>query len=169
MENDTQEIIETPTEETQETINTTEESTDDVPTVEDYLKLKKEAETLRAQKEHWKKKATTLKEVEPSKKETNETQAGLTKEEVILYAKGYTDEEVDLAKKLAALNGSTPLKAIEDDFFKAKVDARLKQERSEKASLAPSSGAGRFKNEKPVGEMTREEHEAYYRKVMGLE
>lgn len=166
MENETQETIETPIEETQETIDTTEEESGDIPTVEDYEKLKKEAETLRAQKEHWKKKATTV--VEPLKKETNETQTGLTREEAILYAKGYTDEEVTLATKLAKINDTTPLKAIEDDFFKARVDARLKQEKSEKASLSPSSGAGRYKNEKPMGEMSKEEHEAYYKKVMGV-
>lgn len=166
MENELQEVN-TPIEETQEPVEETVEESNDIPTVDDYEKLKKEAETLRAQKEHWKKKATTIK-VEPLKKETNETPSTLTREEAILYAKGYTDEEVDLANKLSKINGTTLSKAIEDDIFKAKYDQRLKQERSEKASLSPSGGSGRFKAEKNPGEMTREEHETYYKKVMGV-
>lgn len=166
MEENELEVVDTPVEETQEEVNT-EEETNDTPTVEDYLKLKKEAETLKAQKEHWRKKAETIKESKPLIKETNEPQS-LTREEAILYAKGYTEDEVALAIKLAAINSVTPLKASEDEYFKTVVEKRLSKEKSEKASLGASSGGGRVKSEKPIGEMTREEHEAYYKKVMGL-
>lgn len=106
---------------------------------------------------------------EPIKKEinkTNETQSGLSREEAILYAKGLTDEEVELAKKLSVLNGVTPLKAIEDDIFKAKYDARIKKEKSEKAALAPSNGLNRMTPSKPTSEMTEEEHRELHKKLI---
>lgn len=160
MEDNELQEVDTPIEETQEIVSEEVETTDG-PTLEDYEKLKKERETLLAQKEHWKKKATAPK-AEPLTK-TNETQA-LTREEAILFAKGYSEEEVELAKKLSKINGTNPLVAVEDDYFKSKVEARIKKEKSERASLSPS-GTGRYKSEKPVSEMTEEEHRAYFNKI----
>lgn len=152
----------------EETTNEVEEETpDNTPTLEDYERLKKEAETLKAQKEHWRKKAETPKESQPLIK-TNETQSSsLSREEAILFAKGYTEEEVDLANKLAKVNGINVLAAVEDDYLKAKRNERLRKEKSEKASLPASSGVGRYKTDKPVGEMSVDEHREYFNKVMG--
>lgn len=142
----------------------TSEEVDNTPTVEDYNKLQQKNKELYERAKKAEAIAKAKKEA-PLLKETNETQS-LTRDEAILYAKGYTDEEVDLANRLSKLNGTTPLKAVEDDIFKAKHSARLKKERSEQASLSPSSSGG-FKSDKPLGKMTKEEHEAYYRKVVG--
>ena len=140
-------------------------------TVEDYKALEqknkelfaraKKAEGFELQNGKWVKKTITTKPLT----KTNETQPGLTKEEAILYAKGFTEEEVALAQKIALINGVSPLKAVEDEIFKAKYDARLKKEKSEKASLSPSGGS-RVKMDKQIEEMTREEHEAYAKKVI---
>lgn len=165
MEENELEVSDTVVEE-QEVVEEVEE-TNDAPTLEDYERLKKEKETLLAQKEHWRKKAETI--VKP--KETlknNETQSSsLSREEAILFAKGYTEDEVDLANKLAKVNGVNILEAIEDDYLKAKRNERLRKEKSEKASLPASNSVGRVKAEKPIGEMTEEEHKAYFDKVMG--
>jgi hypothetical protein len=140
---------------------TNEEDDSNTPSLEDYERIKKENETLKAQKEHWRKKVGK----QPLNK-PNETQSGLTKDEVILYAKGHTEDEVELAKKLASLSGISPLKATEDEIFKSKVNSRIKKEKSEQASLPASNASGRFKTEKPVGKMTKEEHQEYFKKVM---
>jgi len=133
-------------------------------TIEDYKELEKKNKELYERA----KKAEALAKVAKSKPLTNETPATLTREEAILYAKGYSDEEVDLANKIAKINGTTIIKATEDELFRVKYEQRLKKEKLERASLSPSAGSGRVKADKPQGEMTREEHEAYYRKVMGL-
>jgi len=165
-------VVDEPIVEEQEIIEEeVEEETNDSPTLEDYNKLKKEKATLVAQKNHWKKKAEGSKEtIEPKPliKENNKTQSStLTREEAILFAKGYTEEEVDLANRLAKVNGIGILEAIEDDYLKNKRDLRLKTEKSEKASLPASNGIGKIKADKPIGEMTPDEHKAYFDKVMG--
>ena len=135
-------------------------------TVEDYKALEQKNKELY---ERAKKAEALAKAAKSAPLKTNETQSGLTREETktiaVLYAKGYTDEEVDLAMKISKLDGVEPLKAIEDELFKAKHNARLKKEKSEQASLSPSGGT-RVKAEKPVEEMTRQEHEAYAKKVI---
>jgi hypothetical protein len=165
MENDTQEIVDTPIEETQEQNDTMLEEISDTPTLEDYEKAQAKIRELEAQKNHWKKKASTIKE-EPSKKQTQ--QSGLSREEVILFAKGHTEEEVELASKLAQINGVSLVEASKDEIFTAKVEKRLTEERSRKASLPASGGSSGSQPAKPIGEMSREEHMEYYKKVMGL-
>lgn len=143
-----------------------EETDADTPTLEDYEALKQKNKELYERAKKAEALAKAKKDAELKSNKTNETQSGLSREEAILYAKGYTDEEVELANKLAKVNDTTPLKAIEDEIFKAKVNVRLKKERSEKASLSPSAGAGRIQPDKPTTEMTPEEHKAYAMKLL---
>ena len=105
------------------------------------------------------------KEVEPNK--PNETQSSLSREEVILIAKGHTEEEVELANKLSKINGTSLLEAVEDDIFKAKVDTRVKSEQDKTASLGASKGAKGGKAPKPYKEMTEEERIAQFNETMG--
>jgi len=137
---------------------------DNAPTLEDYEALKR---TQQRTYEKMKKLEAIAKQARASEplKKLNDT--GLTREEVILYAKGYTDEEVKLALKLSKVEGTNPLVVAEsDDYFKTKVSERQKKEKSALASLPASSGSGRYTPPKPVGEMTEEEHQAYFREVM---
>lgn len=89
MEENEKEVVETEVEETEST-EVEEETNDETPTLEDYQRLKKERETLLAQKEHWKKKATQSKPLEQTEtlKTNNEY---LTREEAVLLAKGYDE------------------------------------------------------------------------------
>ena len=143
-----------------------EEATDsDVPTLEDYRSLEQKNKELYERAKKAEGTAKVLKQT-PTLKSTE--QAGLTREEVILYAKGYTDDEVATALKLATLNGENPLVVAEsDDYFKAKVAERKKKEKSEQASLPASYGSGRVKADKPIGDMDRDEHIEHFNKVMG--
>ena len=92
--------------------------------------------------------------------------SGLTREEAILYAKGHTDEEIELANKLAKVSGTNLLVATEDPYFKSKVQERLKKEKSEQASIGASKGGGKFVP-KDIGKMSREDHEKLYHQRMG--
>jgi hypothetical protein len=91
----------------------------------------------------------------------------LTREEAILIAKGYSEEELKVLnriKKGAEAEGTKMsfLEATEDEVFKAwksKLDA---QARSKKAQLGASGGS----SVKPVelAKMTEEEHREYFEK-----
>lgn len=95
----------------------------------------------------------------------SKSNSSLTREEAILFAKGHTEEEVNLAVKLAKVSNSNPLVAAEDEYFKSVVEKRLKKEQSAKASLGASNGGNKF-SPKPVGKMTEEEHAKYFHEVM---
>lgn len=98
--------------------------------------------------------------------EKSSDNSGLTREEAILFARGLTEDEVDLASKLAKVNDISIIEATEDPYFKTKVEGRLKKEKSEKASLGASGGSNKF-SPKDVGEMSREEHIELFHKIMG--
>ena len=93
------------------------------------------------------------------------TNSGLTREEAILFAKGYTEDEVILAVKLSKIAGTNPLVSAEDPYFKSVVATRLKKEKAEQASLGASGGTNKFAP-KSVGKMTEEEHQKYFHEVM---
>lgn len=127
-------------------------------------------ETLKAKlaktEETNKKLYARLKKPVQKKPETqSNNNSGLTREEAILFAKGHTEEEVDLANKLAKVNGVSLVKAAEDDYFKSVVNKRLKQEKSDRASLGASNGNSKFVP-KDVGTMPRDEHMKLYHEVM---
>jgi hypothetical protein len=104
----------------------------------------------------------------PTVKKTTKTKpnSSITREEAILFAKGHTEEEVDLASKLSKINGTTLSESSKDPYFKSLVDTRVKKEKSAKAALGASGGSNKFTTLK-VGEMTREEHVELFHKTMG--
>ena len=143
-----------------------EESTYESPTLEDYEALKKKNRVLYERTKRAEEAAKSIKTKTSTILKSTE-QTGVSREEVILYAKGYTEDEVATALKLATLNGENPLVVAEsDEYFKSKVASRKKKEKSEQASLPASSGVARVKADKPIGEMERDEHADYYKKVM---
>ena len=108
------------------------------------------------------KKTETKKPIKTVKDSSN---SNLTREEAILFAKGYTEEEVDLVNKLAKVNESSILETLEDPYIKTKVLERQKKENSAKASLGASGGSSKFQP-KDVGSMSKEEHSKLYHDTM---
>jgi len=160
-DNDLQEEVETQVEET-ETTEVEETESNDTPTLEDYEALKKKLKTIEAQKDHWRKKAETPK-LESKQKETLQTNNEyLTRDEAVLLAKGYDEE--DLAKLNMLANGKKLTEVANDEMFiawKEKKDEKLKVA---KAQLG-SSKSLTTKTSKPVSEMTPEEHKAYWQSL----
>jgi hypothetical protein len=103
------------------------------------------------------------KQLEKAKDDLKTNQVGLTREEAILFAKGFTEDEVDLANKLAKINNTTPMKAIEDDYFKSKVSARKEKETADAAQLGPA-GSGTYVPDTEPEDRTG--HEKWYREQM---
>jgi hypothetical protein len=153
MEENEKEVVKTEVEETEST-EVEEETNDETPTLEDYQRLKKERETLLAQKEHWKKKATQSKPLEQTEtlKTNNEY---LTRDEAVLLAKGYDEDDLARLNVLAKAEGKKLNEVVNDEMFIAwKVKAQLGSSKSSTSKMS-----------KPVSEMTPEEHKAYWQSL----
>lgn len=165
MEDNEKEVVETEVEETEST-NVEEETNDNTPTLEDYEKLKKERETLLAQKEHWKKKAqsTPLNKTDITQTNKNES---LSEDDVIslagIVASGVKTEVIKEAKELAKLKGITIAEALELPTIKAYANELKDKERKDKAQLSPSNGSTIYQDfRKPL---TPEEHKKLWEKT----
>lgn len=161
MEENENEIVESQVEEI-ETTDVEEEANDDTPTLEDYQKLKKERETLLAQKEHWKKKATQSTPLEKTDLKTNNEY--LTREEAVLLAKGYDEEDLSRLNILAKADGKKLTEVVNDEMFVAWKEKKDEKVKAVKAQLG-SSKSSISRSPKSVSEMTPEEHRAYWQSL----
>ena len=89
-------------------------------------------------------------------------------DELKLIARGLSDEEIDKAKVIAKGAGITLQEAIKDPLFLIYQADLKEKERKEKAKLGASKGSGESEDESPIKpEMTREEHQKAFKKIMG--
>lgn len=124
-------------------------------------KLKKEVQTLRAQKEHFKKKAG----VKASEVKTNASSDDtLTREEVVLIANGMTLEDMDQLKIIQKGSGLNLKEAMETPMFKAYSKEQQAETKRKKASLGASKGTGGGSEIESKPNMTEEEHRALFKK-----
>lgn len=158
-DNETKEVLDTQEESNQELeeteeSNEVEETTDEPdsdddsssPTLEDYEALKKKAETLQAQKEHWRKKVEKLSTKKEEIKQTNQEQLSESALlELSRLASKYSDEDIQLLKEIKTLKGLKSLtEAEQTQFFKASVEQKQAEEKKRKAQLPASKGGARF-------------------------
>ena len=182
-ENEVEETTETNDEELEELEEETEETSDeeeleeeseeddsedednDSPTLSYYEKLQKELKTLKAQKEHWRKKAN-LKPGESKDKPKEEIKKTndnyLTRDEAILLTKGYDEDDIQQLKRIAGDNSL--IEASNDPLFKAYKKEKQQKEKASKAQLSSSNRPLGAK--KPISEMSDEEHKAYFYKML---
>ena len=161
MEENENEIVESQVEET-ETTSVEEETNDDAPTLEDYQRVLKERETYKAQKEHWKKKATQSTPLEKTDLKTNNEY--LTRDEAVLLAQGYDENDLARLNILAKAEGKKLSEVKDDEMFVAWKEKKDEKIRSEKAQLG-SSRSSTSRTSKPVSEMTEDEHKAYWKSM----
>jgi hypothetical protein len=133
----------------------------DTPTLEDYQRLLKENQTLKAQKEHFKKKASQPKE--DLKINTSEF---ITREEAAMIAKGYSSEVLEQAQLVAKAKGIKLSEAVEDPLIKAYNNELEAENKRAKAQLGASGGSGGTDNSFRRG-MSEEEHRALWKKAQG--
>lgn len=99
-------------------------------TVDDYNELKKKLQTAIAQKEHWRKKATTPKEeVAPKPLQTTANADDAWRERLELKVEGYKDDEIDFIQK----NGGR--KALENPIVKTAIESIRTQRQAESAVI----------------------------------
>jgi hypothetical protein len=135
---------------------------------EDVEALRKEVETLKAQKEHWRKKAT-----QPIQKTEQPTTPVLSEEVVevkILKSQGVSDELITQLKKIAKVNETGLIEAQADPYFVAYKDKLEEELKKAKASLGASRGSGSVKKGKDFSTsgLSDEEHKQLWKDRMGL-
>ena len=147
-----------------------EESTDEVEeddtdnsegkTMADYEALEKKNKELY---QRVKKSEALAKANKEPKIETNKTNNEyLTREEAILLAKGYDEEDLTRLNMLA--NGKKLTEVVNDDMFVAWKESKDAKAKSAKAQLG-SSKSSTSKTSKPLSEMSAEEHKAYWQSI----
>lgn len=160
----------TPTEE--EVIDLTEKKDDDI----DVDKLLDTNKKLYARAKAAEAEAKRVKELEDELKKLKEqpaessTQDVVSKEEVILFAKGFSLEEVEKLKTISKLEDTGLLASAESDVFKAwkaTADARKKDEDSE---LEISKGSPKVKKQIDFSSpnLTPEQHRELFKKKFGI-
>lgn len=103
---------------------------------------------------------------------TKETQATPQPnvEEVVLQANGMPDELLTQLKKVAAINGTSLIKAQNDPIFVAVKEKFEKDKKHSEASLPATRGSGSVKAQKSLETpgLTREEHAKLAKDALGL-
>lgn len=90
-------------------------------------------------------------------------------ERLELLASGLSKEEIDKAKVIALGNNTNLAEALKDDMFIAYQKKLKEDKRREDAKLGASKGSGESQDSNLIkSDMTREEHQEAFKKVMGL-
>ena len=148
------------------------EDLDESSTSEDkekYLSQKKRAEKAEATAKEAKEKLEALEKKVQSlnqepKSETKVNDEPLSRDETILIAKGYSDDEVETAKKLSLVEGTTIADAVKTEMFTAWKAQRDEKASNEKAQLGASNGSAPHSEEGFKAGMTDEDHKALFAK-----
>lgn len=148
----------------EETESNEEEVLADDASPEDYREYwEKKVKTLQAQKEHWRKKATQSAPIEKTEIKQNNNEY-LTREEGVLLAKGYDDEDLARLNIIAKAEGKKITEVTNDEMFIAWKEKKDEKVKAVKAQLGSSKNST-SKTSKPVSEMTPEEHRAYWQSL----
>lgn len=156
---DVNEDLETSSEESTEE-NLEEDKGKDVP-YDRFSKVIEERNRLREEAEEKERKLQELSKAlnpEPEKKEETPKSDSLSREDAILYAKGFSDEEVAYANKVAKLEGVNAIEASENDLFKSWKSARDAETANDAAQLGTSKSSAPHKTETFRPGMSPEEH-----------
>lgn len=143
---------------TDEETVTPEETHDDTVTLsnKEYKALKRQSIAYNAIKDKG----------ESRKPTTNNAQLS---DELKLIARGLSDEEIDQAKVIAKGTGVSLTEAIKNPLFTLYQDKVKEDRKKEDARLGASHGSGESQSTETVRpNMTREEHEQAFKKVMGI-
>jgi hypothetical protein len=153
MQNDEETIV-VQDEEQVDTVEVVEEdeASDSIETEEDAL-AKAQAEAAKYRR--------LFEKTQKAKPVQTQTQATpLNVEETVLLATGMEESLLETLKKVAAVNGTTLIKAQNDPIFVAVKEKFVREKKSSNACLGASRGSGQAKVRKDVSSpgLSREEH-----------
>lgn len=103
-----------------------------------------------------------------AKKDEASQPASLTRDEAIVIAKGFSEEELEHAKKVAVLENCTPVQALDNDLFKDWKAKRDKVAKEQAAQLPASKGArATVKKSLSTPGLSDEEHKQLAKEKLG--
>lgn len=103
------------------------------------------------------------------KKETITNNNTLTREEAILFAKGFSEEAVEKLNQVAKATGKTLTEAQNDELFTAWQEKKEAEAKAEKARLGASKSSGSAKSSTgfTTPGLSAEEHKKLWKETMG--
>jgi len=119
-----------------------------------YARLKKEQETRKALEER-------LKVSSPV-----QSNSSISREEVILIAKGYNEQELEVAQGIAKGFGIPLTQAVNHEMFVTYKEKKDKETKSDKAKLGASNSSGSRRDDKIKPDMSADDHKEAWRKMM---
>ncbi len=147
----------------EDTENQSDES--DVQTDEEKEKLRESNKRLYDRTKKAEAELKALKAQEKPQTINNDPQLS---DELKLIARGLSDEEIEQAKVIAKGTGKTLQGAIKEPLFTIFQSNLIEQRKREDAKLGASRGSGESQDTTLITpEMTREEHQEAFKKVMG--
>jgi hypothetical protein len=146
-------------------------TTDEEVTLEDYIAVKAQLEKETKDKEKFQRLFDNARKATKTLKDNtnnNPPNQPIDKEELILYARNFEESDIEIARKVAQVEGISLIEASKSDLFrmmKERQDLKLK---SEKAQIPPSRGSSRYQAPKSFeNATTEEEHRELFNKTMG--
>lgn len=91
-------------------------------------------------------------------------------EEVVLEAQGVDADAIAYLKKISQVNGTSLIKAQQDELYLSWKENREKKEKSEKARLGAARGSGKTEPKKDFSTpgLSAEDHQEMWKREMGL-
>ena len=128
--------------------------------------LKKEGYTFNEETKQWQKPAVTPQDRSEPQKE--QSPASLTRDEAIVLAKGFSEDELEYAKKVAAVEGIKVTEALENSLFKTWKSTNDEAVKRQKAQLGTSRGArSSVKKTIDAPGLSDDEHKAMFAELNG--
>lgn len=144
MENEYEEVI--LTDDTQEEIVDHDETFEEDDVDEEKESLRKELATLKAQKEHWKKKAQTVQEVKQDNTSTKEIPANSVRDYIALSKAGIEeDEDIDEVMAYAKIKGISVREALKSSVVKAIIADKSEFRKTAEVSNTSNARRGNSK------------------------
>ena len=96
------------------------------------------------------------------------TSSSISREEVVLIAKGYSEEDVEQLNIIAKGSNISTKEAMEHPLFKTYIEKKDADKRAKKAQLGASKGST-FHKPKTLAGLNEKDHKQAWREKMGLE
>lgn len=170
MENENDIIINNDEQLEEDFVETTEvDETEDYST--DWKAIAEAEKARRIRAEQAIAKAKAKKHEQPDERQTiiKQTNTAPNIEETVLRAQGVAQDELDMLKKVSALNGISIIDAQNDEVFKLWKQKHEQDIKAEQAKLGASRGSGQRKPQKDFSTpgLSPEEHKAMWKQKQG--
>ena len=111
--------------------------------------------------------ATSTQDTPPEKKDINKNSSQLSRDEAILIAQGFSEEDLEQLNLVAKGAGISLREAKEHPLFTAYADAQETAKKAKKATMGTSKGSA-TKKTADIGAMSEEDHKKAWLDKIGM-